>query len=137
MNNTITLSLGGRHRDMLFNLGTLATIGQVTGTDPFKFNIQLQDFAKFLDEIGTVVYAGLLSSYRKVRKEPDFTIDDCMAWVAEIEDMGEAIKILNAFTSAYKVSGEGNKDTQPGGRNLGGAAKNGSRGVKPAPVGTL
>lgn len=115
MKTYIQVNLGGQLRGLKFNLGTLRHIGDITGNDPFKFIVNVSEYDPFMKDFRVIVYAGLLSNYDSMKREPEFTQEEVRVWVDEIDNMREALRIVNAFSEAYKtesVSGEGDEDTQ-------------------------
>jgi hypothetical protein len=109
--NYIQATLGGQKMGLKFNLGTLKHIGDITGADPLGFSVRSEFFVQ---DLTVIVYAGLLSNAQSKKEEPGFTKEDVEGWVSEIENMGEAVAIVTAFTNAYKVevSGEETADTR-------------------------
>jgi hypothetical protein len=121
MSNYLQVQLGGEKRGLKFNLGTLRHIGAITGQDPFAFAINIKEYSNFIEDLGTIIYAGLLSNCDSKKVAPDFSQEDARRWADELDNMSEALSIIAAFHNAFKVevvSQEGNADTQLAATNV-------------------
>jgi hypothetical protein len=108
----MTVKLGGIERGLNFKMGALRYLGELTGKDPLlKEDSGANGFEVEFNTLKNIVHAGLLCNCDAKDKEPDFSDSDVIKWVGQLEPE-ESRGIVNFFSSAYKVAGEGNADTQ-------------------------
>lgn len=104
------LLLGGKERGLSFKMGALRHIGELTKQDPLDFTT-VTDFSNQYAFIKTIVHAGLLCNCDIKGIEPDFTENDVVKWVDDL-DAKQATEITAAFSKAFSVKGEDSSDTQ-------------------------
>lgn len=110
-----TIELGGQERGLKFNMGTLKHLGEITRSDALTFQIQGNDLPSIYKHTQSIIHAALLSNCDSKKESPDFTAIDIEQWVNEL-DFSEAIRILNAFSTAYTIevpAGEVSKNGTP------------------------
>lgn len=105
-----TTKLGGTDRGLKFSMGTLRHIGELTKSDPLDFSVT-GDISKQYGYVKTIVHAGLLANADAKGVQPDFTEQDIIKWVDDLE-LSDVTAISTAFSRAFSVAGEGNRDTQ-------------------------
>lgn len=112
MENTHTLQLGGKSETLLFDLGALEIISDITGEDAFKFVIRT-DAKGLIEDASRVIYAGL-KCYAEY-KDQDFvsTVDDVKKLTLRLK-ISTITEVLQVFQRSYftDASGEGGADTQ-------------------------
>lgn len=95
-----------------FTMGVLEHLEQLTGEDPYKFVIPVDNVRKFREGVARVVYAALLSNSEVKGESPDYTEDDVNRYIKGLT-FEEVTSIIRKYRGAYgTASGEGSGDTQ-------------------------
>lgn len=102
---TYTLTIGAHEITLKFNMGTLVFMKQATGREPFEHlkEIDEANTVDYIEFTKAVVHAGMLAN-----KSNGIDITDGFYDLS----FKELSDILAAFTAAYTVAGESDKDTQ-------------------------
>jgi hypothetical protein len=111
-NNYLQVELGGQKRGLKFVIGTIYTVRDA--------DILAKEYeGKVVEEmrqLAIVTYGALLSNYRSLKKEQDFTFADVLDWCENMESIDEASKIAQMFSrltnSSAPVEGGGNTQFQ-------------------------
>jgi hypothetical protein len=98
--------LGGKKRTLVFKMGTLTILGDITKQDPLTQSADLSKPESTPAFVKSIVLAGLLAARENVTKEQVSGWVDAMEWK-------EGFKILKEFAKAYEIpSGEGGTGAQ-------------------------
>lgn len=111
--NHLSLELGGKPRNLRFNMGALLHLGEISGKEPLTYSVNTSEYKSMLQSVKEILYAGLVSQCETNKENVDFTFDDVCAWVSDF-DMDQCVKVINAFAEAYKVASaqEGGKEQE-------------------------
>lgn len=113
MNNRLTLQVGKKSYDLLFNFGSLRFIKDVTGTDPLKFSFDTDDYDSLSYGASVLMYAGLLSAAEEKKKAIDVSLEDVKE-VITVMTTGQIVSVIKSWGYSKRIdaSGEGGKDTR-------------------------
>lgn len=109
----LTLSHNGATRNLLFDMGILDHIEQITGDDPLNFSFEINKHQSLKYGLQTLIHAAMLNEYQERGAAPDFTAEDVdRLWRSQT--MKELIPVINAWgqVKGLEASGEGGADTR-------------------------
>lgn len=111
MNGYLQIELGGKKQGLKFGNYALLAYSKLNGTAPGqlrkvddgedpKAELSETDYLKLITDL---VYVGLLNNYYVKRQEADFTMEDVLVWVddMDLELMGEIVEV---FTGSMQTS---------------------------------
>ena len=112
--NSMVIDLGGQEQRLLFDLGTLDNITEITGIDAFAFQVRFNSAKEMIEDVSTVVYAGLLSNSESKNEQLPVDREQVKKWVRRLT-MPQLKDVVKTFQSAFvtDASPEGGEDTQP------------------------
>lgn len=120
-NNRLTLKMGGKERDLLYDFGTLDHIESITGEDPLSFSFEVNNYQSFKKGSFVLVYAGLLSSCDEKNIAADFTKEQVEVWMKRLSN-ANIMQVINAWGTSKNLiaSGEEANHTQSEATNVAG-----------------